>query len=42
MDFLKIAFKSFKCSRCRKWFRRMAIDDKVKTCPTCLNGKDEL
>ena len=39
MDFLKMAFESFKCSRCRKKFRRMAIDNKVMTCPKCLNGE---
>lgn len=39
-DFLNTSFETFKCSRCRQWFRRMLIDDEIKTCPTCLNGKD--
>ena len=41
MDFLKMKFEEFKCSRCRQQFRRMAIDNQIKTCPSCLNGKDE-
>ena len=40
MDFLKMMFETFKCSRCRQQFRRMAIDDKIKTCPRCLNGEE--
>ena len=37
MDFLKMMFETFKCSRCRQEFRRMAIDNQIKTCPRCLN-----
>ena len=40
-DFLKQEFETFKCSRCRQTYKRMAIDNEVKTCPPCLNGKDK-
>lgn len=35
------AFVAFKCSRCRKLYTRMEIDNEVKTCPPCMNGKVE-
>lgn len=41
MDFLMNTFETFKCSRCRKTYRRISFDTTVKTCPPCLNGKDE-
>ena len=37
----KSEFKEFKCSRCRKVYKRMAIDNRMFTCPPCLNGKDK-
>lgn len=39
-DFMGNTFETFKCSRCRRKYRRMAIDDKIKTCPKCLNSTE--
>ena len=41
VDFLGKIFEQFKCSRCRRVFRRMAMDDKIKTCPKCMNERNE-
>lgn len=36
-DFLGNEFNTFKCSRCRKTFRNMIIDNDYKTCGNCSN-----
>ena len=33
-------YETFKCSRCRIHYYRMAIDKVIKTCPKCMNPQD--
>ena len=40
-DFLGNEFEEYKCSRCRKKFRRMAHCNSSYTCPPCSNPVKE-
>ena len=31
--------ETVKCPSCKKYYRRLVIDNAIKTCPRCLNSK---